>query len=321
MSEALPAALLPKYRCGSSIDSPGDLSAAKWITASIRTAPPSPPPPPGRRRRLSPTGRHRRRPGARIPWSRTPPPPARARSGDVTEEPKRPMAADELDPQATGEPWTYPSARSHPHQPPGSPRPELAPRRRHAGGGVSHRPLSPPGPLGHHDHHLRPAPRGLSSLAGRRVPRHGVARGPRDARQGLPAGRGGTGHRPRHPVLGPFRAALVLRVPALRGSHRHQPDGQDQGPRCPQAAHRDLHRRRGRPDAGLGGRSARESAGGWATPSWPPCAGRGCAATRSPCCASTRWTSTPGASRSSARGTRPASCPSLPRSCPSSTTT
>ena len=53
----------------------------------------------------------------------------------------------------------------------------------------------------------------------------------------------GSGHRPRHPVLSPLRAALLLRVSALRGSHHHQPDGQDQGPRCPQAAHRGLQRR------------------------------------------------------------------------------
>jgi hypothetical protein len=44
------------------------------------------------------------------------------------------------------------------------------------------------------------------------------------------------------------------------------------------------------------------------------------AQTRLPCSASTRWTSPPGASRSSARATRPASCSSLPRLCPSSTT-
>ena len=69
-----------------------------------------------------------------------------------------------------------------------------------------------------------------------------------------------------------------------------------------------------------GGAISSSGAGASATSPWLPCAGRGCVATRSPCCASTRWTSTPAASRSSAKGTRPGSCPSLPRSSPFSTT-
>ena len=56
--------------------------------------------------------------------------------------------------------------------------------------------------------------------------------------------------------------------------------------------------------------------GGSATSCWPRSATRGCAATRLPCCASTRWTSRPVASRWWARATSPESCPSLPRCVP-----
>jgi hypothetical protein len=108
--------------------------------------------------------------------------------------------------------------------------------------------------------------------------------------------------RSRHPVLGPFALRSFYEYLRSAGSHRHQPDGQDQGPRCPQAAHRGIHRRRGRPDPGPGRRASPNDAGASATSSWPPWTGRACAATRSPCGASTRWTSRPGASRSSARG-------------------
>ena len=75
-----------------------------------------------------------------------------------------------------------------------------------------------------------------------------------------------------------------------------------------------------RPDPGLGGEAERvplahrlRRVGHAALP-------RGCGATRSPRCASTRWISGPGASRSSARATSPESYPSLPRSSPSSRT-
>ena len=86
--------------------------------------------------------------------------------------------------------------------------------------------------------------------------------------------------------------ALVLRLPAL---------GRMSSPPTPTG----LHRRRGPTLMLAWAVIPTQNAPGWATPSWPPCAGRGCAATRSRCSASTTWTSTPAASRSSERGTSP----------------